>query len=84
MSLRLMDVDFHSVLLWTKSRTKSSPAERGNERESFGAGVAALRLGGTLSLVGAVGGSKVSFNAYHLLNVTLTGYSSESLDGLSW
>ncbi len=51
--------------------------------ESFGSYVTALRPGATLSLVGAVGGSDVSFNAYHLLNVTLTGYSSESLKGLS-
>jgi len=51
--------------------------------ESFGAYVAALRLGATLSLVGAVGGSNVAFDVYRLLDVTLTGYSSESLDGVS-
>jgi NADPH2:quinone reductase len=32
-------------------------------------------------MVGAVGGGEVTFDAYHLLNVTLTGYSSETLDG---
>jgi NADPH:quinone reductase-like Zn-dependent oxidoreductase len=45
--------------------------------------VNALRDGGTLSVVGAIGGSEVTFDAYHLLNVTLTGYSSETLDGAS-
>jgi NADPH:quinone reductase len=45
--------------------------------------VNALRDGGTLSVVGAIGGGQVTFDAYHLLNVTLTGYSSESLDGAS-
>jgi NADPH:quinone reductase len=49
--------------------------------KSFGAYVAALRPGGVLSLVGAVGGSDVSFDAYRLLEVTLTGYASERLDG---
>jgi NADPH2:quinone reductase len=49
--------------------------------KSFGACVTALRPGGVLSLVGAVGGSDVSFDAYRLLEVTLTGYSSETLDG---
>ena len=34
-----------------------------------------------LSLVGAVGGSDVSFDAYQLLQVTLTGYASDTLDG---
>ena len=48
---------------------------------AFGAYVSALRPGSTLSLVGAVGGSAVTFNAYRLLEVTLTGYSSENLDG---
>ncbi len=44
--------------------------------------VAALRAGGTLASVGAVGGSDVHFDAYELLRpVTLTGYSTESLDG---
>jgi NADPH2:quinone reductase len=48
----------------------------------FGPCVSALRAGGTLSLVGAVGGSTVRFDAYELLRpVTLTGYSTESLDG---
>jgi len=48
----------------------------------FGACVAALRTGGTLSLVGAVAGNEVRFDAYELMRpVTLTGYSSESLDG---
>jgi NADPH2:quinone reductase len=50
---------------------------------SFGAYVTALRRGGVLSLVGAVAGSGVSFDAYRLLDVTLTGYSSETLDGPS-
>jgi NADPH:quinone reductase-like Zn-dependent oxidoreductase len=45
--------------------------------------VNALRDGATLSLVGAVAGAEVTFDAYHLLNVTLTGYSSETLDGAS-
>jgi NADPH2:quinone reductase len=48
---------------------------------SFGSLVGALRPGGTLSLVGAVAGSAVSFDAYRLVEVTLTGYSSEQLDG---
>lgn len=42
----------------------------------------ALNPGGTLSLVGAVGGSDVRFDLWDLIRpVTLTGYSSESLDG---
>src|SRR5262249_19738332 len=45
--------------------------------------VNALRDGGALSMVGGVGGSEVTFDAYHLLNVTLTGYSSETLEGVS-
>ncbi|HMK79077.1 MAG TPA: zinc-binding alcohol dehydrogenase family protein [Xanthobacteraceae bacterium] len=45
--------------------------------------VNALRPGGTLSMVGAIGGGEVTFDAYRLLEVTLTGYSSESLDGAS-
>jgi NADPH:quinone reductase len=45
--------------------------------------VNALRDGATLSVVGAIGGGRVTFDAYHLLNVTLTGYSSETLDGAS-
>jgi NADPH:quinone reductase len=48
----------------------------------FGPCVAALRPGGMLSLVGAVGGSDVCFDAYELLRpVMLTGYSTETLDG---
>jgi NADPH:quinone reductase len=48
----------------------------------FGPCVAALRSGSTLSLVGAVGGSAVKFDAFELTRpVTLTGYSSENLDG---
>lgn len=44
--------------------------------------LAALRPGGVLSLVGAVGGSDVRFDLWELIRpVTLTGYSSESLDG---
>jgi NADPH:quinone reductase len=44
--------------------------------------VAALRPGGTLSLVGATGGHDVRLNVWSLMQpVTLTGYSSESLDG---
>ena len=43
--------------------------------------VNALRPGGVLSVVGAIGGGEVTFDAYALLNVTLSGYSSESLDG---
>jgi NADPH:quinone reductase len=49
--------------------------------KSFGTYVAALRPGGVLSLVGAVGGSDVSFDAYRLLEITLTGYASDTLDG---
>jgi NADPH:quinone reductase len=49
----------------------------------FGGLVAALRPGATLSLIGAVGGSEVAFDGYRLLEVTLAGYSSESLDGPS-
>jgi NADPH:quinone reductase len=48
----------------------------------FGGCVAALRPGATLSLVGAVAGSQVSFDAYRLIEVTLTGYGSENLTGL--
>jgi len=43
--------------------------------------VKAIRPGGTLSLVGAVGGGHVAFDAYYLLEATLTGYGSEHLDG---
>jgi NADPH:quinone reductase len=48
---------------------------------SFGTYVSALRPGGVLSLVGAVGGGDVSFDAYSLTQVTLTGYASDTLDG---
>ena len=52
--------------------------------ELFAPLVAALRPGGTLSLVGAVGGSDVRFDAFELIRpVMLTGYSSETLDGES-
>lgn len=49
--------------------------------EAFAALVSALKPGGTLSLVGAAAGSDVRLDAYSLLDVRLTGYSSESLDG---
>jgi NADPH2:quinone reductase len=49
--------------------------------KSFGTYVTALRPGGVLSLVGAVGGTDVSFDTYQLLQVTLTGYASDTLDG---
>jgi NADPH2:quinone reductase len=50
--------------------------------ELFGPCVQALRAGGVLSLVGAVAGGQVHFDAWHLIRpVVLTGYSSESLDG---
>lgn len=43
---------------------------------------AALRPEGRLSLVGAVGGGNVGFDAWHLIKpIVLTGYSTESLDG---
>jgi NADPH:quinone reductase len=51
--------------------------------KSFGAYVSALRPGGVLSLVGAVGGGDVSFDAYSLTQVTLTGYASDTLDGMA-
>jgi NADPH:quinone reductase len=51
--------------------------------KSFGTYVSALRPGGVLSLVGAVGGGNVSFDAYSLTQVTLTGYASDTLDGAS-
>lgn len=48
----------------------------------FGACVAALADGGTLCLVGAVGGGAVDFDGWDLIRpVTLTGYSTETLDG---
>jgi NADPH2:quinone reductase len=44
--------------------------------------VEALRPGGVLSLVGAVAGGSVAFDAWQLIRpVTLTGYSSEQLTG---
>jgi NADPH2:quinone reductase len=44
--------------------------------------VAALKPGGCLSLVGAVAGGDVRFDAWNLLGgITLTGWSSEALDG---
>jgi NADPH:quinone reductase len=49
--------------------------------KAFASYVAALRPGGVLSLIGAVGGSDVSFDAYRLLEITLTGYASDTLDG---
>jgi NADPH:quinone reductase len=49
--------------------------------KSFGDYVAALRSGSVLSLVGAVSGSDVSFDAYRLLEITLTGYASDTLNG---
>lgn len=49
---------------------------------AFGPCLAALRPGGVLSLVGAVGGSEVRLDLWDLIRpVTLTGYSSEALDG---
>lgn len=48
----------------------------------FGACVAALRPGGGVCSVGAVGGAQVGFGVDALQQpVTLTGYSSETLDG---
>jgi len=47
----------------------------------FGAYVAALRPGATLCLVGSAGGHHVTFDTDYLYNVTLTGYSTEGLDG---
>lgn len=44
--------------------------------------VSALRAHGVLSLVGAVAGGDVQFDAWQLIHpVTLTGYSTEDLDG---
>lgn len=49
----------------------------------FGSCVNALREGGVLSLVGAVAGGDVAFDAWQLIRpVTLTGYSTETLDGV--
>ena len=48
----------------------------------FDSCVQALRPGGVLSLVGAVDGGRVTFDLWPLIwPVTLTGYSSETLDG---
>ena len=48
----------------------------------FGPCISALREQGSLVLVGAVAGGDVSFDAWQLIRpVTLTGYSTESLDG---
>jgi len=48
----------------------------------FGSCVNALRDGGVLSLVGAMADGEVAFDAWNLIRpVTLTGYSSETLDG---
>ncbi|HEV2282650.1 MAG TPA: zinc-binding dehydrogenase [bacterium] len=50
--------------------------------ELFGPCVGLLRPDGTPSLVGAAGGNNVRFDADQLMQgVTLTGYSSESVDG---
>jgi NADPH2:quinone reductase len=44
--------------------------------------VGALRHGGRYALVGAIAGGDVRFDAWSLLeDVTLTGYSTEDLDG---
>jgi NADPH2:quinone reductase len=46
--------------------------------------VGALRPGGVLSLVGAVGGAALRFDAWQLIRpVTLTGYSTEELDSVA-
>jgi len=51
---------------------------------AFAACVAALRPGGALCLVGALAGGDVALDAWRLLApLTLTGWSSESLDGPS-
>ncbi|WP_091741511.1 quinone oxidoreductase family protein [Phenylobacterium immobile] len=50
----------------------------------FSAAVRALRPGGVLSLVGAMAGGDVAFDAWTLIRpLTLTGYSSEDLDGVA-
>jgi NADPH2:quinone reductase len=44
--------------------------------------IAALRRGGRYCIVGAAAGGEVQFDAWHLLHaLTLTGYSTEDLDG---
>jgi NADPH2:quinone reductase len=48
--------------------------------ELFRPCIAALRQDAVLSVIGAVGGQG-SFDPYELLRVTLTGYSTETLDG---
>ena len=62
-------------------QSQGKPAPQTVAGSSFSSYVTALRPGGILSLVGAVGGGEVAFDAYRLLEVTLTGYSSETLDG---
>jgi NADPH2:quinone reductase len=48
----------------------------------FGKCVTALKPNGTLCLVGAVGGGNVTLDAWELLRpLTITGYSTEALDG---
>lgn len=48
----------------------------------FSACIDALADGGVFSLVGAVGGGQVTFDAWNLIRpVTLTGYSTETLTG---
>jgi NADPH2:quinone reductase len=48
----------------------------------FASFINALGDGGIYSMVGAVGGGDVSFDAWNLIRpVTLTGYSTETLDG---
>jgi NADPH2:quinone reductase len=48
----------------------------------FPALIASLRHGGTYCLVGAVGGGEVQLDAWSLLDaLTITGYSTEDLDG---
>lgn len=52
--------------------------------ELFSLSVNALRKGGVLSLVGAVAGSQVNFDAWQLIRpIVLTGYSTETLNGLT-
>jgi NADPH:quinone reductase len=48
----------------------------------FGALIASLRRGGRYCVVGAIGGGDVRFDVWSLLDaLTLTGYSTEDLDG---
>lgn len=82
-------VGAHEVLIGSPASLQASLGEESVDGvldtvagELFGSLVTALRPGGTLSLVGAVGGNQVGFDVWPLmLPVTLTGYSSESLDG---